>query len=208
MCLCRLARPVRTASRRVEPRQHLWTTGQLHASTRTTKCSLVPSDEANCVSAAAIHALQTGFGLDISIHTVIDALDAAHKSVTTCARVKKAIGLLLDFAKKGVRPDRSTLHTLCIATSGVSRATCLVGRRAALEHILSLPGNGSLSESVQVLCGIWQGLLPAPLLFLLVLDVLYRELESSLDVTGVAWRGTGHAPNYASAVSLATRQRV
>ncbi|KAF1336803.1 reverse transcriptase, partial [Globisporangium splendens] len=131
-----------------------------------------------------VHAKQAGFVPGRYITTVIDTLNAAKAAANSNPALRRALALLLDFAKAYDSLDRDFL-TQALESLGFQvdfvRLVSALHANTSCQFMV----NGFLSRSMAVTCGIRQGCPLAPLLFILALEMLYRKIEKEPLIRGV-----------------------
>ncbi|KAE8880894.1 hypothetical protein PF005_g11441 [Phytophthora fragariae] len=134
-----------------------------------------------------VHPNQNGFVPFRSIHSTIDLFTAAQAAATADPAMAKALALLLDFCKAYDSVDREFLYEVL---QGLGCPDTYVTALRALHEGMQVwfLANGYRSRWVEVSCGIRQACPLAPLLFLLVLEALYRRIDADPLVKGVLLR--------------------
>ncbi|KAE9281929.1 hypothetical protein PR003_g27539 [Phytophthora rubi] len=136
---------------------------------------------------AIIHRNQNGFVPFRTIHETIDLYAAAQAAAQSDPAMRTALALLLDFCKAYDSVDRELLYDVlewlgCPKDYGQAMRKLHDGTKV---HFLA---NGFRSRWVRVTCGIRQGCPLAPLLFLFVLEALYRRIDAETSVKGIMLR--------------------
>ncbi|KAF1318320.1 reverse transcriptase, partial [Globisporangium splendens] len=131
-----------------------------------------------------VNVMQAGFVPGHLISTVTDTLLAAQKRATTNSALRKAIALLLDFAKSHNSLDRTFLaETLRFLGFPEVSVRLVISLHANTRSHFQV--NGFLSTHIKVACGIRQGCPSAPHLFILALELLYKKVEADPELNGV-----------------------
>lgn len=153
-----------------------------------------------------VHNLQAGFVPQRSIHSAIDLLHAAQRLAAGQQYHGKQGAHPAKRAESGKTDVTETLNDAVAVLADFAKAYDSVNRRfllAALDRQGFPPAflstvkalhartectflvNGYQSRRIQVTCGIRQGCPLAPLLFIVMLDVLYRRVETDTALRGV-----------------------
>jgi exonuclease III len=139
-----------------------------------------------------IHPNQNGFVPHRSIHTTLDLFAAAQQESRRNPEFAAALALLLDFCKAYDSVDGEFLYAVLLWLGFPPEFVAVI--RALHEGTrVRFLANGFRSRWVEVTCGIRQGCPLAPLLFLLVLEALYRRIDSHPDITGIELRSKAGA---------------
>ncbi|KAE8877884.1 hypothetical protein PF003_g37948 [Phytophthora fragariae] len=130
---------------------------------------------------------QNGFVPRRTIHSTIDPFTAAQAAAAADPAMAKALALLLDFCKAYDSVDREFMYAVL---RWIGRPEQYVQALRALHDGTQVRflANGFRSRWVKVSCGIRQGYPLAPLLFLLVLEALYRRIDAEPRVHGIMLR--------------------
>ncbi|KAE9039799.1 hypothetical protein PR001_g7355, partial [Phytophthora rubi] len=131
-----------------------------------------------------VHPHQNGFVPYRTIHSTIDLFSAAQAAANADPVMERALALLLDFCKAYDSVDRDFLYGV-LMWLGCPEQYVQAIRRLHDGTSVRFLANGYKSRSVKVSCGIRQGCPLAPLLFLLVLEALYRRIDAEPRVLGV-----------------------
>jgi hypothetical protein len=131
-----------------------------------------------------IHPNQNGFVPLRSIHATIDLFAAAQAEARRNPAFANALAILLDFMKAYDSVDREFLYAVLLWL-GFPPAFVAVMRALHTGTRVRFLANGFRSRWVLVTCGIRQGCPLAPLLFILVLEALYRRIDSHPRIHGI-----------------------
>ncbi|KAE8914527.1 hypothetical protein PF003_g1942 [Phytophthora fragariae] len=131
-----------------------------------------------------IHPNQNGFVPFRTIHSTIDLYTAAQAAAQADPTMAKALALLLDFCKAYDSVDREFMYDV------LRWLGCPADYVSALQALhdgtqVRFLANGYHSRWVKVTCGIRQGCPLAPLLFLFVLEALYRRIDADPRIHGI-----------------------
>jgi hypothetical protein len=134
---------------------------------------------------AIIHPNQNGFVP--LIHATLDLFAAAQVEANRNPEFAEALALLLDFCKAYDSVDREFMYAVLLWL-GFPSAFVAVMRAMHDGTRVRFLANGYRSGWVTVTCGIRQGCPLAPLLFILVLEALYRRLDNHPRIAGITLR--------------------
>ncbi|KAE8884879.1 hypothetical protein PF005_g3796 [Phytophthora fragariae] len=134
-----------------------------------------------------IHPNQNGFVPFRTIHSTLDLYTAAQAVAQTDPEYAEALALLLDFSKAYDSVDREFLYAVLLWL-GFPSPFVEAMRGLHEDTKVRFLANGYHSRWVTVTCGIRQGCPLAPLLFLLVLEALYRRIDNAPEVSGIVLR--------------------
>lgn len=134
-----------------------------------------------------VHPNQNGFVSFRNINSTIDLFPAAQAAATADSTMTKALALLLNFCKASESVDREFLYEV-LQWLGCPDAYVTAVRALHDGTQVRFLANGYRSRRVKVSGGIRQGCPLAPLLFLLVLEALYRRIDAEPRVQGVLLR--------------------
>lgn len=134
--------------------------------------------------AELVHSSQAGFVPGRTIHTTIDTFLAAQRLTRDSPESARAVCVMLDFAKAYDSLSRPFLLEVLSWRGFPSAFIRMVGATHSNTTGRFLV-NGFLSAPLRVTCGIRQGCPLAPLLFILVLDILYHRVEARHDARGL-----------------------
>ncbi|OWZ02757.1 reverse transcriptase, partial [Phytophthora megakarya] len=140
--------------------------------------------------AERIHHNQNGFVPGRTIHETLHIFEAAQKTINEGGEQDDALVMLLDFMKAYDSLSRSFLLKT-LRRHGYPAKLIEAVRLLHDGTTVSFMANGFTSRKVNVTSGIRQGCPLAPLLFILALDPLYRELERDTGMKGVFLRSEG-----------------
>ncbi|KAE9331557.1 hypothetical protein PR003_g14955 [Phytophthora rubi] len=134
-----------------------------------------------------IHPNQNGFVPFRTIHATIDLFTAAQAAAKTDPVMANALALLLDFSKAYDSVDRGFLYDV-LEWLGFPAlyVTALRGMHEGTR--VRFLANGYRSRWIQVTCGIRQGCPLAPIVFILVLEALYRRIDAEPRVERIILR--------------------
>jgi hypothetical protein len=158
-----------------------------------------------------IHPNQNGFVPQRTIHATIDLFMAAQETANRDPAFAEALALLLDFCKAYDSVDREFLYAVLLWLGFPPPFVAAIRAMHEGTRVRFL-ANGYRSRWVTVTCGIRQGCPLAPLLFILVLEALYRRLDAHPALIGIelrSYRGkmvlrvAGYADDSASYVKSA-----
>jgi hypothetical protein len=131
-----------------------------------------------------VHPNQNGFVPLRAIHATIDLFTAAQMEARRNPEFAKALAILLDFMKAYDSVDREFLYAVLLWL-GFPPAFVEVMRALHTGTRVRFLANGYRSRWVLVMCGIRQGCPLEPLLFILVLEALYRRIDSHPRIHGI-----------------------
>jgi hypothetical protein len=133
---------------------------------------------------AIIHPHQNGFVPLRTIHTTLDLFAAAQREANLNPEFAAALALLLDFCKAYDSVDRKFMYAVLLWL-GFPPAFVAALRAMHKGTRVRFLANGYRSP---VTCGIRQGCPLAPLIFILVLEALYRRLDNHPRLSGITLR--------------------
>jgi hypothetical protein len=136
---------------------------------------------------AIIHPNQNGFVPDRTIHATIDLFAAVQIEALHNPEFAEALALLLDFCKAYDSVDREFLDAVLLWL-GFPVAFVMVMRALHEGTRVRFLANGFRSRWVEVTCGIRQGCPFTPLVFILVLEALYRRIDTHPELAGITLR--------------------
>ncbi|KAE9279868.1 hypothetical protein PR003_g28115 [Phytophthora rubi] len=137
-----------------------------------------------------IHPNQNGFVPHRTIHATVDLFTAAQQAAMTDPVMAAALALLLDFRKAYDSVDREFLYaSLLWLGFPTSYVNAMRGMHEGTR--VRFLANGYRSRWVAVTCGIRQGCPLAPLLFLFVLEALYRRIDQEPKLSGILRSAAG-----------------
>jgi len=134
-----------------------------------------------------IHLNQNGFVPLRTIHATLDLFTAAQFEALRNPAYAEALALLLDFCKAYDSVDREFLYAVLLRLGFPPAFVAAIKAMHEGTRVRFL-ANGYRSRWVDVTCGIRQGCPLAPLLFILVLEALYRRLDSHPSLRGITLR--------------------
>ncbi|KAE9020215.1 hypothetical protein PR002_g12580 [Phytophthora rubi] len=142
-----------------------------------------------------IHPNQNGFVPFRTIRATVDLFTAAQAAAKADPAMEEALALLLDFMKAYDSVDRDFLYAVLDWLGFPPQYTASMRSLHEGTRVRFL-ANGYRSRWVQVTCGIRQGCPLAPLLFLLVLEALYRRIDSDVRIEGITLRSAAGTVNH------------
>lgn len=131
-----------------------------------------------------IHPHQNGFVPHRTIHATVDLFHAAQAVAMADPTYAEALAILLDFCKAYDSVDRAFLYDV-LQWLGFPPEYVTAIRRMHDGTTARFLANGYKSRRIQVHCGIRQGCPLAPILFILVLEALYRRIDNEPQVLGI-----------------------
>jgi hypothetical protein len=143
---------------------------------------------------AIIHPHQNGFDPHRTIQATIYLFMAAQTEARRNPDFAEGLALLLDSCKVYDSVDREFVYAVLLWLGFPSAFVAVI--RALHEGTrVRFLANGFRSRWVEVTCGIRQGCPLAPLIFILVLEALYRRIDNHPELTGIILRSkTGVVP--------------
>ncbi|KAE9337190.1 hypothetical protein PR003_g12127 [Phytophthora rubi] len=134
-----------------------------------------------------IHPNQAGFVPGRTIHDTIDLFTAAQYMANVDPSMQEVLALLLDVRKAYDSVNRSFLYATLVRLGFPPHyvtAVCVLHEGTNVTFL----SNGSSSRRIRVTSGIRQECPLAPLLFLFVLEALYRRIHHSDGIRGIILR--------------------
>ncbi|OWZ02233.1 Reverse transcriptase precursor, partial [Phytophthora megakarya] len=138
--------------------------------------------------AELVHQTQFGFVPGRNIHTAIDLVETSTMISRSLNPDGQAQVLMLDFSKAYDSVDREFMLAT-LAAKGLPPRLLRMIRSLHTGTTATFLDNGRISCPITVSSGIRQGCPLAPLLFIIVVDVLYDMIEKCDTFTGVLLEG-------------------
>ncbi|OWY99771.1 Reverse transcriptase precursor [Phytophthora megakarya] len=148
------------------------------------------ANRVSCTLRDCIHGNQNGFVPGRTIHSTLNLFAAAQCMAQADEDMEDAVTLLLDFQKAYDSLDRTFLVE-ALRKHGYPEQFVQAVAKLHAGTTARFLANGERSRRVSITCGIRQGCPLAPLLFILALDPLYRQIDLHPDISGVVLHSTG-----------------